>query len=472
MAKIILFELNEVPFKVIDYFVRKYPNSTLAQILPISKQFETVTDDQGHLHPWSTWPTLHRGVDNSVHKIKDFGEDLSELNKKYPPVWQILQENSIKTGVCGSLHSYPLPTNAKEYDFYIPDPFAWGSETHPKEIQPFQEFNLAMVKGSARNVNSGFDKKAALKLGTNLSTIGVRAKTVSAIAKQLVDEKLSSWKVVRRRSFQSIMAFDVFLKQLKKHKPQFSTFFSNHVAATMHRYWAATFPEDYEEYLLSDEWKNRYSKEIDYAMHKFDGFLSDVVDFVKSNPEYKLIIASSMGQESTLAMEQKSELLAKNFDLFLNKLGFTNEDYSILPAMHPQYNASFKNDSKRSELIEILKQFDIKGDKIESRIKENGFISIDLGHRNLEENDVKFKEEIINLKDYGLVNEPIQDEASGTAYHIPQGILIVFDPTNRDKAERVAGVNSKRIAPSILANFGVKPADYMQTNLIDAIAKS
>ena len=220
-----------------------------------------------------------------------------------------------------------LAIDSKDYKFYVPDPFAWGAETHPDEIKPFQEFNLAMVKGSARNVNSGFDKKAAIKLGTNLGTIGVRPKTLSSIAKQLVDEKINSWKVVRRRSFQSIMAFDVFLKQLKKHKPQFSTFFSNHVAATMHRYWAATFPEDYDEYLLSDEWKNKYSSEIDYAMNKFDGFLKDLIDFVNKNQEYKLIVASSMGQESTLAMEQKSELLAKDFNKFLNKLGFNNDNY-------------------------------------------------------------------------------------------------------------------------------------------------
>lgn len=472
MSKIILFELNEVPFRVIDYFITKYPNSNLAKILPTSTQIETHADDEGHLHPWSTWPTLHRGIDNSVHKIKDFGENLSDLNTKFPPIWQILAENSLSVGVCGSLHSYPLPDNFKGYKFYIPDPFAWGAETYPKEIQPFQEFNLAMVKGSARNVNSGFDKKAAIKLGASLSTIGVRAKTVASIVKQLIDEKLSNWKVVRRRSFQSILAFDVYLKQLKKHKPQFSTFFSNHVAATMHRYWAATFPEDYEKYLLSDEWKNRYSSEIDYAMNKFDGFLSDLLGFIKSNPEFKLVIASSMGQESTLAMEQKSELLAKDFDKLLEKLGFIPEDYNMLPAMHPQYNASFKDEGKREQLIKILNQFKIRGQSIDSRIKENGFISIDLGHRNLEDDDVIFNGKVINLEEYGLINEPIQDEASGTAYHIPQGILIVYDPKNPAKSERILGVNSKCIAPSILANFDIRPKEYMSKELIEAIAKN
>src|SRR5690606_22284548 len=111
-------------------------------------------------------------------------------------------------------------------------------------------------------------------------------KTVAAIIKQLINEKMIPWKVTRRRSFQSIMAFDIFLKQLKASKPDFATFFSNHVAATMHRYWAATFPEDYEEYHLSDDWKNKYSGEIDYAMLKFDAFLADLLKFIAKNNDY------------------------------------------------------------------------------------------------------------------------------------------------------------------------------------------
>lgn len=469
MSKIILFELNEVPFQVIDYFVAKYPKSNLAALLPKSTQIETCTDDAGHLHPWSTWPTLHRGVDNTVHKIKDFGEDLSNLNKKYPPIWQVLAENNISTGVCGSLHSYPLPINVKDYKFYVPDPFAWGPETHPEAVQPFQAFNLAMVNESARNVNSGFDKSATAKLALNLPALGIRTKTAVAIIKQLIDEKKAPWKVTRRRSFQSILAFDIFLKQLKSSKPDFATFFSNHVAATMHRYWAATFPEDYEEYHLSDDWKNKYSGEIDYAMLKFDLFLADLLKFMAKNNGYKLLIASSMGQKSTLAMEQKSELLAKDFSKFLTALGFAPDDYHKLPAMHPQYNVAFHDENKRKELVDKLGQFDINGMGIGSRIKENGFISVDLGHRNLGDDDVKYKGDSINLKEFGLVNEPIQDEASGTAYHIPEGILIVYDPKKPEGSPRMHNVNSKRVAPSILANFGISRPGYMATELIDSI---
>ena len=71
MRNILLFELNEVPFQVMDYYCSKFPSSTLAKTLQRSTQLETFTHDQGHLHPWSTWPTIHRGVTNEVHHIKD-----------------------------------------------------------------------------------------------------------------------------------------------------------------------------------------------------------------------------------------------------------------------------------------------------------------------------------------------------------------------------------------------------------------
>ena len=34
--------------------------------------------DEGELHPWSTWPTVHRGVNNNLHKIRFINQDLKK----------------------------------------------------------------------------------------------------------------------------------------------------------------------------------------------------------------------------------------------------------------------------------------------------------------------------------------------------------------------------------------------------------
>ena len=140
------------------------PESALAALLDTGTHVITHAADSGTLSPWITWPTLHRGVSNELHCISDFGEDLSEIDQEYPPIWQLLGSQGVRVGMFGSLHTYPLPTNVTEYAFYVPDTFAAGPETFPEDIQCFQNFNLMMVDGSGRNVSSSIPIKPALEL--------------------------------------------------------------------------------------------------------------------------------------------------------------------------------------------------------------------------------------------------------------------------------------------------------------------
>ncbi len=449
MRNIILFELNEVPFRVIDYYCEKFPQSVLAKFLSKSSQFETLTCDEGHLHPWSTWPTIHRGVTNKQHGIKDFGEDLEQVNKDYPSIWELLQDKEVDTAVCASLHTYPVPRNYKDYKFFIPDPFSPVPTTNPAYIIPFQKFNLDMARKSARNVDTSIDKLSAIKLGMSFPKLGITFSTVKEVILQIISERSAPWKSTRRRTYQSVLAFDVFYKLLKKEKPQFSTFLSNHAASAMHRYWAATFPEDYKDNNLSKEWINRYSGEIDFAMHKFDKFLSKLISFVNKNPSYKLVVASSMGQEATSAEPLVSELAVSNFNTLLSFIGMNDEEYEILPAMHPQSNLKIKTGFEE-KFIKSLNKLLIKGEKINYRQKENGFFSLDFGHTNLTPDNITINDKVCIPSEIGLHNQPVDEEAGGTAYHIPEGAMFIYDPQNLTPSkERVLKVDTTRIAPSI-----------------------
>ena len=61
LPKVIIYELNEVPRKLFEFYVEKNPKSAFAKIKKEGLIFNTYTNDQGELHPWSTWPTVHRG---------------------------------------------------------------------------------------------------------------------------------------------------------------------------------------------------------------------------------------------------------------------------------------------------------------------------------------------------------------------------------------------------------------------------
>ena len=139
---LIVYELNEVPKKLFNFYANIFPNSALSKLKLNSYLFETNTADIGHLSPWVTWPTMHRGVSNIQHEISDLGQDLTKVNKEFPSIYDHLAKNGINVGVFGSLQSYPLPKNLDNFSFYVPDTFAAGKECFPKYLSDFQEFNL------------------------------------------------------------------------------------------------------------------------------------------------------------------------------------------------------------------------------------------------------------------------------------------------------------------------------------------
>ena len=476
--KIILFELNEVPYRILDDFCARYPQSTFSKILSSCHQFETISEDVGHLSPWVTWPSLHRGVKNTLHNIGDYGEDLRAIDKKFPPVWSILADHNIKVGIFGSLHTSPLPKEIGRYSFYVPDSFAHNSECIPHYLGVFQEFLLKMARASSRNVKRKIEYSSLFHLVINIKAIGIRPLTIFRCLLQLLREFIDSGKIIRRRVFASILSFDVFMKQLTEKKPHFVTFFTNHVASSMHRYWSAAYPDDYDNFDLDPEWIKTYRKEIDFAMKTSDNFLHSLVSFVHENPDYSIWIATSMGQSSTEAKSIKTQLSVADMNQFMSGFGLESNSWESKPAMHPQVNLVVSND-KTEYFSDKLNRLKIGGVYASYRQKGN-FFSIDLGHvdlgedegvlkinNGLDELDPNYHEDRYPLKEFGLVNFKIQEGTMASAYHIPQGCLLIYNyPICNDKKRQTISVLD--IAPAIIQNYSISIPHYMhKRNLLD-----
>jgi hypothetical protein len=60
------------------------------------------------------------------------------------------------------------------------------------------------------------------------------------------------------------------------------------------------------------------------------------------------------------------------------------------------------------------------------------FVMISLGHKNLTGTDtVQVGERVLSFQALGLSNTPIEDTSETSAYHIPQGCLVIYDPQDR-----------------------------------------
>ena len=456
--KIIFYELNEVPWRVVDYFISENPKSSLLKILQNSYQYTTVTQDSGELHPWSTWPTLHRGIYNDTHNIRFINQDISS---KYPPIWEILAAQKVPVGVFGSLQSWPIPKK-QSYRFYVPDTFAQDSQTHPEEVSIFQKFNLQQVErdGGAVPKNLTVSKDLA-KDFLRLMDKGLSFKSAALIAQQLLKEKLNPAFRSIRPIYQAPVAFDFYFKLLQETAPDFSTFFTNHVASMMHRYWRQAFPQDFAETPQTEEDKFR-AQNILRAMKLADKQLKKLKAFADAHG-YILMIASSMGQEPIDRGEYVGELKITHMDRFYAAIGYTGEVKNNL-AMNPDFSFSFKDKEDLTlfrNLVQILKSkeggplftFKESGLTLNCNLQSSRDV---IHHGHIYKGEMSLPFETLGIT--------VEYRDQGTGYHQPKGIWVIYHKDLNPISYREE-IESIDIAPSILSLFDVKVPSYMNKPL-------
>lgn len=481
MSKVILLELNEVPFRVMDAYCARNPSSVLADLLTRSDQFETVTPDELALDPWISWPTLHRGVPDSKHRILHLGQPLNDVDQTYPPVWQILKNAGVSVGVFGSLHTSAIPADATEYAFYIPDYFDSDVFAHPSSLQSFQTLNLKMTRDSARNVARKVPVKEALNFVVKAPSLGVKLRTAAQVARHLVLEVARPAVRIRRRNLQPLLSIDLFVRQLEKSQPQFATFYTNHVAAAMHRYWGAAFPRDYEAGVLDAEWTAKYGGEVFAAMDILDTMLGTLRKFVTAHPEYTLVIASSMGQAAIEAEHTYEFLTVADLPAFMGAMGLGSSDWELRPAMVP-CQCVVVSPEKREAFIAALHELSIDGAHMVESISPvapmsydesaEGFFQVFIQFDHYEgDGTVEFRGKTHRLAELGLGNMAHEDGVNCTAQHVPTGSAIVFNTKSVGvKPSERRSVPSTAIAPLLLACFGVSAPEYMEAPSDDVLS--
>ena len=471
--KIILVESNEIPLRVFDMYASKRPNSALAKLRAASIEFETYTEDSLALDPWISWPTFHRGVTDEKHQILHLGQPVLEIDKKYPPIWKILKQNRRSVGVFGSLYSSNVPADVAEYAFYLPDYFDDKVFAHPRELLPFQELNVSMTRASARNVTRKVPKQLLWNFAKSARRSGLRMNTVGSSIAHMASEVINPARRIRRRNYQPMIMADLFVSQLKKTEPDFATFYTNHVAAAMHRYWAAAFPGDYET-PMDSAWIKKYSDEILSAMGKLDVIIEQIVKFVDKNPEYVLMLGGSMGQAAVPAQETHEFLTIVDPRKFMSWTGIPDDKWSVQPAMVPcvciAVDAAYRDVMARRIAAMSIDGHPIVDNKrpttpISFNEQQKGFFQVFIQFDNYAgEQHLVVEGKKYDFAEAGIGMMAHEDGVNCTAQHIPDGVLYVYSPKTPAAVAKPANrlrVSTVDIVPSIMDHFGIQPAEYM-----------
>ena len=450
MGKVFLYELNEVPWKVIDHYIEKRPNCFLKSLLKKSEQYNTHTADTGELHPWSTWPTVHRGVHNEVHGIRYINQDLAHA-QKYPPIWEVVCNHGKTAGVIGSLQSYPAYQHPNML-FHVPDTFAKTEHCIPSKYNAFQKFNLKMTGDNSATAS----KIGPQDLFSGIKAIqsGIKYRSLMKIAKHLFLEKMNPLQKTLRPTLQAHLAFDILLGAINQQKPDLITFFTNHVAGLMHKYWKHAFIEDCDEsdIPVKNDRHFFHKESILKGMDIFDQQIKQVHNFCKTN-HYTLMVASSMGQEYVNKGQYQSEIRVKDFKCLLKFIGHTGT-VKVNLAMHPdalEFNTVKELKHCRDLITNIT--FPDESPLIECPYEAKGLtlnLNINSTKFNPDKDYLSLNRRKFDLRDAGLETfnrDPL------TAYHQPNGILIINTPNEVKKQSNRPTLDTREISRLIIGSL-------------------
>jgi hypothetical protein len=420
MRPVLLLEINEVPWRLIDRALAQPALVATREFFSRAQTYTTMSDDEGELSPWITWPSLHRGINNTQHGIKNLGQDVATF--RGTPIWQEYRERDLLIGVCGSMQSWP-PIDPGRGGFYIPDTFAHDAQTIPRDIEPLQALNLDLVSKNGL-VSRRLDILSVRTLrALPLLARRISPKTLVRIAEQLVAERFDRSRKARRAIFQTLLFWDVFRSLYQpKTAPAFATFFTNHVAGVMHRFWNHVFPQDFPEANSGE-----HLATMQFALEVMDDILAQALRWLEQRPDLVVVFASSMGQAAV--HREKVGYVASITDLpaLMRCFDMPSGSYKPLLAMVPQIAIDVPNDEKRLRLRAALEGARTKSELPLFSVDEvAASLSITiLTPKGADGTAGGFSRADGLWHTWEQAGVTLNDFADGTGYHIPEGVLAV-----------------------------------------------
>jgi hypothetical protein len=471
--KVLLVELNEITWKVIDQLIAERGEGFLPNFAMLRREgawcVQRAIEVSPHLDPWVTWVTAHTGVEQSVHGATVLEQEATTLGARR--TWHYAAEAGLSVGVFGSISAYPpSPLDA----FVVPGPFAPGNETYPPSLSVIQDINRTYTQAHNKT-RAAPSVRNMLAQGVAGFRHGLRPSTVLRIGKSLVRERLDPGTRWQRAALQPLLNFDVFAHLYRKHRPDFATWHSNHAAHFMHHYWRAWDDSAFQAKATPEE-RRRYGSAVPLGYALCDELIGRFRRLIDDRTV--LVIASSMGQKpfvKDLYPEGKIVVRVRSIDRLLEVLGARDVERRD-PTMVPQWNLLVPVESSRSTLKRLVSQAyrELAGKREAAfSVTETGAIltvtPIGLATRDDAlryrfpgapgDRDAGFSFDELFVADTPTVKQGMHD---------PDGLLAFFGRGVR-RGARLPECTNLDVAPTLLSLMGVPRPPALQGRAIDVL---
>ena len=283
--KVLLVELNEITWRLLDPLLEQGALPTFASLVARGvRGIPLAVEVPPDLDPWISWTTVYTGRPPADHGVK-FLEQPPETVRG-PRIWDIAADAGKSLGIFGSIMSWPPRGEVR--GFWVPGTFSPDTQTSPANLEPIQQLNLTYTRAHSP-LKSNERRPGKLALLSKLRGLGLSLSTLGSIASYFVRRALGQAHEWEKVSLQPRINLDFFKHLWSRHRPDFATFHTNHVAHYQHRYWRATDPGAFLEQPSADELK-KYGGAVRFGYQSADRLLAELERMI--DRDTVLIVAS------------------------------------------------------------------------------------------------------------------------------------------------------------------------------------
>ncbi len=463
--RVVVIEMNEVPRRVLGDVAAMGRAPFFERLLEEDQVVDTIVDEQlpREMYPSQTWASLNTGVPWSDHRVWWYGDPKPV---DYPLYWQVAARSGRSVGLVNTLHSSPLSVQCADgdYRFAIPDCFAADADTLPDRYRSFQELNLRLTRANSRKSDLR-SVRSEIRPGLRAAAgLGLSISTMTRIGRLAVDVAAGRVPRERVRAAQFLVLADVFTRLVTDEAPDLAVMFTNHIAAVMHRYWYAMYPDDFEIEHYPADWVARHRDEIPAAVEMLDRFLLRLEAWCRHN-ERTLLVVSSMGQgpSHNLESDQTHDVVIVDPGAFLRAVGVADGQMpSVRGSMAPNLTLDCRSSATAARLAARLAG--VGGGHRRWHVdRVDEVVTLTYGMTVIGSGTVLLDGKPVDAASVGVEIHAVDDHSSGR--HIPEGVLAVAkSPSFKQPADR--RVDYLDVAPAVLDVLGVPRLDHHQVPIL------
>lgn len=429
---LILVELNEINFDVIQYYIDN--NISLPAMENIIESGLVITkaeSEYDNLEPWIQWVSVHTGKEYEEHKIFRLGDFVNSKEKQF---FEQVEEAGFKVGAISPMNA---SNTLKNPSYFIPDPWT--------QTKSDKSFMSKIISGAiSQSVNDNSQSKLTTKTILSLIlTFFIMVRPSKYF--YMIEYALSAFgKPWRKALFLDMLLFEIHRKYYKSKKPNFSTIFFNAGAHIQHHYFFNS-PFVKSQKLKNPEWyvKDNFDPMLEMLI-VYDRFIGELIK--ESNSE--IIIATGLSQKPYSNLKFYYRL--KHHKNFLDNIGINYLD--VIPRMTRDFLITFKTKEdaiiaeEKLSLVCVNSEIQLFGE-IDNRGKDI-FVALTYPHEILADTFIDCLDKKISLLDQVVFVAIKNGEHSSKGYAYFSKGLSRFKPQSNS---HVSEINK-----TVLKYFGIK----------------